>query len=46
MSQNMTPKMNIQPSRSEQDFFKPPQASKTYHTGFNPKEYERQNFNQ
>lgn len=36
--------MNIQPSRSEQDFFKPPQPSKTFHVGFGPKEYEKQQF--
>lgn len=46
MPQSITNKMNIQPSRSQQDFFRPQQASKTYHAGFGQKDYERQNFTQ
>ncbi len=38
-------KMNMQPSRSEQDFYKLPQASKTSNARFGPKEYERPGFN-
>ncbi len=46
MLANNQNRMNVQPSRSEQDFFKPPQPAKTFNAGFTAREYERPMHNQ